>query len=204
MSSGKTTTANYLKDRLNFELLSLAAPIKQIEQELADGVEPYVIAGKYMRGIYDPMQLAMFTQVLKEARELPREQPKPRKRLQFIGTEGARNRISETTWIDYAIVEADKCENVVIDDVRFVNEFHAFRNNNWKSILLSVLPQIQHDRLEDLYPGFDGSVLGHASETGVDDIQRLGEHDFNLDTSFLTVVENHRIMERLMKLWSSE
>lgn len=204
MASGKTTTANFLKDHLGFKLLSLATPIKQMEQELADGVEPYVIASKYMREVYDPMQLAMFTQVLKEARELPRETPKPRKRLQFIGTEGARNRISDSTWIDFAIMEASKSENVVIDDVRFVNEFHAFHKAGWKSILLSVLPKIQRSRLESLYPGFDESVLRHGSETGVDDIRRLEEHDFNLDTSFLTDEENHRIMERLMKLWSSE
>lgn len=204
MASGKTTTANFLKDHLGFKLLSLATPIKQMEQELADGVEPYVIAGKYMREVYDPMQLAMFTQVLKEARELPRESPKPRKRLQFIGTEGARNRISDSTWIDFAIMEANKSENVVIDDVRFVNEFHAFRKAGWKSILLSILPSVQRSRIEKLYHGFDESVYKHASETGVDDIRRLGEHDFNLDTSFLTDEENHKIMERLMKLWSSE
>lgn len=204
MASGKTTTADFLKNHLGFKLLSLATPIKQMEQELADGVEPYVIAGKYMREVYDPMQLAMFTQVLKEAKELPRESPKPRKRLQFIGTEGARNRISDSTWIDYAVVEARKHESVVIDDVRFVNEFHAFRTAGWRSVVLSVLPQIQAQRLSVLYPGYDRSILNHPSETGVDDIRRLGEHDFNLDTSFLTVEENHRIMERLMKLWLSE
>lgn len=157
-----------------------------------------------MKKIYDPMQLAMFTQILKEAKEIPREEPKPRKRLQFIGTEGARNRISQTTWIDLAIMEAAEVENAVLDDVRFVNEFNAFKNAGWKSILLHCSRHVQVERLRKLYPGYDPASLNHASELDIDNIRKLDQHDFYLDTSYITDEENHRIIERLITAWSSE
>ena len=184
--------ANHLFEKYRYNIISLASPIKVMESELADGVAPITITRKHM-GHLDPMQQAMFCKILEEAEQIPREHPKPRKRLQFIGTEGGRNRISDSLWIDLANRKAEEMGNAIIDDVRFINEFTYFRARGWKAIVLEVAPEVQIARVGKLYGDFDPAILTHPSETGVADVIALKDADLFIDT-------NNDIQDTLKKI----
>lgn len=181
MCSGKTTVANHLFEKYKINVISLATPIKVMESALADGEAPLAVTRKHM-GHLDPMQQAMFVKILQETLLIPREQPKPRKRLQFIGTEGGRTRISDSIWIDLANRTAEELGNTIIDDVRFVNEFTYFRSRGWKAIVLNVSHEVQLARVGKLYGEVDPAVLTHPSELGVADIIALNDADISVNT----------------------
>jgi len=184
MVAGKTTLARHLSDKYGYKILPLAQPIKDMEQALASGESPLSVANRFMSEILDPMQLAMLVKILEEAERIPREEPKPRKRLQFIGTDGGRRRISPYIWIEYTAAQAAKHEQVVIDDTRFKNEWSAFRNQGWQTIYLKISPEEQLERIHMLYPDFDELSLAHASEAELDLLETCS-HDLIID-----VVEN--------------
>lgn len=74
----------------------------------------------------------------------------PRKVLQVIGTEGFRQSICDTFWVDIA-----PKENVIITDVRFDNEAEAIRS--WGGELIEIMRTNQ----EAIPEG------AHASENGI-------------------------------------
>lgn len=199
MCSGKTTVANHLFEKYKYNVISLATPIKVMESALADGEAPLTITRKYM-GHLDPMQQAMFAKILEETLLIPREHPKPRKRLQFIGTEGGRTRISDALWIDLANRKAEELGNTIIDDVRFVNEFTYFRDKGWKAIILRVSPEVQAKRITALYGAFDPTILEHPSETGVSDIITLDDADLRVDTNN-SIISTLQIIDKEITKW---
>ena len=167
MASGKTTVSDYLVKTYGYYHIALADPVKEIEAALDkmsnnDIYNEFI--GKYLE--YDMMDKAIFFKIFDEARAIPREEPKPRKRLQFIGTDGVRKRIDGKLWIKLAQAHAEQCqkENIVIDDVRFINEFNYFVEHHWFPIKLVVSPEEQDRRLKALYGEYDPIILEHASE----------------------------------------
>lgn len=190
IASGKTTASEYFVEKYGAIRISLAGPIKVMESAIAAGEEPIAVANKYM-GHLEPMQLAMMVKILRDALLLQREEPKPRKRLQFIGTEGGRKRISDNIWIECADIEANKHAYAVIDDVRFPNEFGYFNIRHWTSIALTVNPEVQRSRIEALYGTFDPETLIHPSELGVQQILDTCGYTHLIDTSYLTKEQLH-------------
>lgn len=198
MASGKTSLANYLVQHRNFKRISLADPIKEIELDLESGMSPPEIVNKHLYFLA-PMQMMMFCKIIEEAKLIPREEPKPRKRLQFIGTEGGRMRVADDIWIRLAKLRASDYENVCIDDVRFLNEFDYFTAAGWLSIAVLVMPSIQWKRLLELYgKELDITILNHASERGVEDILSQRICHCEIDTSLLEVeISGNILLERL-------
>ena len=184
MVAGKTTLARHLSDKYGYKILPLAQPIKDMEQALASGESPLSVANRFMSEILDPMQLAMLVKILEEAERIPREEPKPRKRLQFIGTDGGRNRIDKNIWIKYTMDLANKYDKIVVDDTRFINEWRQFKDSGWNTIYLSISLDEQLERLHTLYPNFDEQSLVHASEVELEFLESYS-HDLIID-----VVEN--------------
>ena len=184
MVAGKTTLARHLSDKYGYKILPLAQPIKDMEQALASGESPLSVANRFMSEILDPMQLAMMVKILEEAERIPREEPKPRKRLQFIGTDGGRNRIDKNIWIKYTMDLANKYDKIVVDDTRFINEWRQFKDSGWNTIYLSISLDEQLERLHTLYPNFDEQSLVHASEVELEFLESYS-HDLIID-----VVEN--------------
>lgn len=201
MASGKTTIANYLQSNHKFKVLSLAEPIKWMEAAIAKGELPYQVAKSYMPHLSAPEMLE-FVGVLEEALLIPREQPKPRKRLQFIGTEGGRQRVRNDIWIEYADKRGSDYPNVVIDDVRFINEFEYFRSRGWKAIGLKVDAETQKQRILNVYGKYDPIVITHPSETGVDEILTKYPVDLIIDTSLTSVEEAGKTLDQFVQQWS--
>jgi len=171
MASGKTSAANHLVEKFGFKCISLAGPIKDMESKIdnAVGIADFTdIIFPHFSGIreFGDSHISKMVKVLQEAKEIEREEPKPRKRLQFIGTEGGRQRIHPDIWIKIlrnTINKSPSNTQWVIDDVRFINEFNSL-NDLFLPIKLTVSKKVQLQRLRNLYPNFDGSVLRHSSE----------------------------------------
>ena len=188
MAAGKTVLANYLQGHWGYKKLSLADPIKKIEQTLANGHIPATATALHMAHLNEK-EKKIFIKILEEALLIPREEPKPRKRLQFIGTDGGRKRISDMIWVEYLNRVARDCNKVVIDDVRFKNEYQFFKNTGYFPIAICVSPETQMKRLESLYGEVDPVILEHPSETEIDRILKEDSLPLTIDTSETTTAE---------------
>lgn len=185
MTSGKTTAADYLlKEIPNSKKLTLAGPVYDLVNNIEKDYK-YLI-DTYILPYYDPrdsIQQKMgldiseefyltWRKILFETKFIPKEKPKSRKRLQFLGTEGGRKRIDDKIWIKIATEKAKQEPKTtwIIEDCRFKNEFDWFEKAGWLSIFLYVSRQIQEERIKHLYGKFDKSILEHPSEAEIDKI----------------------------------
>ncbi len=189
MGSGKTTVADYLAHYLpNAKRLTLAEPIKQIIANL-DNMSDSALLDNFILPYYNPNDsvafqigikgeeynnfIAEWSKIFFETRYIKKDGKKERKRLQFLGTDGARNKIDNDIWIKIALEKANKSPEVtwIIDDCRFVNEAGAFEQASWIPIYLHIEPENQIKRLIKLYGNsFDKKTLKHQSET---DLKKL-------------------------------
>lgn len=180
MTSGKTTVADYLTQTHGYVRLALADPIKAIEQDLTDGVDYYTVYQKHIGSIiaFHPMDQVMMRKIFDAMLKIPRESPKPRKRLQYLGTEGFRKQIDDGFWIKlaHATTMAHPETKWVIDDVRFLNEYEFFIRNLWTPVKLRVTPKVQHKRMVELYGDYDPIILQHASEVEIVKILDIGDY----------------------------
>lgn len=119
--AGKSTVAEYLVRQHGFTRLSFATAVKDItaaafgwDRQRLEGATPQ---DRVWREQPDPFW--------SERMEKPFT---PRYALQFLGTDVFRNRVLSTIWADNVIARIRALGsdvNVVIDDVRFVNERRA-------------------------------------------------------------------------------
>jgi dephospho-CoA kinase len=176
MGSGKTTVSNYLVENYGFKRLSLAEPIYNIINSL-EGHTSNELYDLYIRPLAKDKYIKLIPYIDK-IREIPNEKPKPRKRLQMLGTEYGRNEVADDIWIDLLLLKALTEPLVVVDDLRFHNEFSALKTAGFKTIRLNVPYPIRLERLLNLYgKDFDTSRLNHASEL---DVLKMSP-DFELD-----------------------
>lgn len=119
MGAGKSTVAGFLRDEWGFEVISFAGPLKKMVRSLMldmglpeDAVEEAIYGS--MKEFPIPGLNAIST---------------PRLLMQTLGTDWGRGLIDPEIWVKVAIRKAislmDKGISVVIDDVRFENEFHT-------------------------------------------------------------------------------
>jgi dephospho-CoA kinase len=185
MCSGKSTAANYLFEEIpNSKILALAKPIYDLVNNIEEDYRSLI--DKYILPYYDPrdsIQQKLYLEVpddfylkwkkiIFETRFIPEEKPKPRKRLQFLGT-SARERIDDKIWVKVNSKRTKQEPNTtwIIDDCRFKNEFEWFEKSNWQPIFLYVSKHIQKARIRRLYGKFDESILKHPSEAEIDKIR---------------------------------
>ena len=185
MCSGKTTAADYLlKEVPNSKKLTLAGPVYDLVNNIDEDYRSLV--DKYILPYYDPRDIIQqnmgfeipedfyltWRKIIFETKFIPVEKPKPRKRLQFLGTDGARKRIDDEIWIRIAATKARQEPNVnwILDDCRFRNEFKWFEKANWQPVFLFISKETQEARIKKLYGQFDPSILKHPSEAEIDKI----------------------------------
>lgn len=100
---------------------------------------------------------------------------KDRELLQSIGTK--MREIDPDVWVNRLLksvgsVEEGECEggNIIVDDVRFVNEYEALRKNGFKMVKCLVDEDLRLRNIESLYGVEHAKFLSHASETSLDHI----------------------------------
>ena len=185
MSSGKTTVAKFLSKKLpSGKCLTLAEPIKQLVKNI-DELSDSELLKKFIYPFYDPTKslpikcndLYIFEKKIKnilfETRKIPNEIPKPRKRLQYLGTDGIRKQIDNMMWIKMALNKTKKHPDYswIIDDCRFINEYEAFTSMGWQPVFLHISPDEHNLRLCKLYGNYDKKILDHPSEKEIDSIK---------------------------------
>lgn len=166
MQAGKTTAAAYLVDNYGYTHMSFAAPIKQIVA-IIDSMPPEKIIDILIKPYYDLRggKRAKLIRILEATKDIPNEFPKPRKRLQFLGTDGVRKQIDDEFWLKLLWEKVKNTKKIVIDDCRFLNEYEFFKGKGYADIKISVTDETQHIRLHKLHNGpYDPEILKHQSE----------------------------------------
>lgn len=114
IGSGKSAIAEHLLWRHGFAKVKLAAPLKNMLRIL--GLNDDEIEG--------------------ELKEVPCEAllgKTPRYAMQTLGTEWGRNNIHNNLWLHHAVTNiktlVEQDVDVVVDDLRFINELHYLRVN---------------------------------------------------------------------------
>ena len=116
--SGKDTAAEFLVKNAGFSRLSFAGPMKEALYRLNPLIN---IAG--MIGV--PLATAVDGLGWETVKV---DSPEVRGMLQRLGTEVGREMFGEDFWVKQALAEAKKYDNVVLSDVRFVNEALAIQD----------------------------------------------------------------------------
>lgn len=153
-ASGKTWCANHLVDKHNFEKVAFADKLKEIARDL------FGVTGK---------------------------NGPDRKVLQDLGQK--MREIQEDVWINYLLKNVEGTSLAlekdyksgwlltqpiggwVLDDLRYVNEAAALREDGWTLIMVATPQEIREWRLTTLYPDTPLSSYYHASEQEWQEIQ---------------------------------
>ena len=94
--------------------------------------------------------ITSFAKKLKEiAKDLFNMEGKNRKLLIDIGKK--MRDIDEDVWANYTIKECQNYENVIIDDIRYLNDFNKLKDDNWYLIKLVIDKELQLERLKNTY-----------------------------------------------------
>jgi hypothetical protein len=139
---GKDTTADFLVTNHGFKKMSFADPMREALLRL----NPLItISGNYV-------ELATAVR-LSGWEELKTLSPDVRPLMQRLGTEVGRNMFGQNFWVDLALKEAQKHENVVFADVRFQNEAQAIKDLGgevWRVEREGYLPANDHISEHDM------------------------------------------------------
>lgn len=97
---------------------------------------------------------------------------KDRELLQKIGTK--MREIDPDVWVNRLLKSVDECDEnsgpVIVDDVRFVNEYEALRENGFKMVKCLVDEDLRMRNIDNLYRVEHAKYMSHVSETSLDHI----------------------------------
>lgn len=117
MGSGKSEAARYLKQNHLFYPLAFATPLKQMTVALLQSLQMH------------PREIEQRVYGSRKEELIPALGCSTRHVMQTIGTEWGRSCIKESIWVDITISAARRLmkqgHSVVIDDMRFPNEYAA-------------------------------------------------------------------------------
>ena len=100
---------------------------------------------------HDFLKISLAAKVKGVAKDLFGMTHKDRRLLQQIGMK--MREIKEDVWIDYLInLQVDEGENLIVDDVRFINEAEKLKTAGWTLIRINIDDDLQKQRLKDTYP----------------------------------------------------
>lgn len=149
IGSGKTTTAKLLTRKLGFIWLSFADPIKNALEAMI---------GYTFHGLTEDQKNEL----------IPHIGVTPRRMMQTLGTEWGRNLICQDLWLILMrerieqYIELYKNCNIIIDDVRFLNEAKLLRD----TILGPT--GVHHCYIVEMRNTTKNNNDAHSSESGID------------------------------------
>jgi len=144
---GKTEIAHYLREEYGFETVRFADPIKHVVRILL-----------YRLG-YDHHTVPEMTDGLRKQDPIPSlGGVTPRYMMQTLGTDWGRNMIDSDIWVNATIQsvmeEVEDGNSVVVDDLRFPNEYRALHRMGATFVRVIRF--------------FDGNEEPHSSEGNLD------------------------------------
>jgi hypothetical protein len=171
---GKDTFADQLVSQQGFTKMSFADPMRKALLTL----NPLITLG----GSYVPLASAVR---MIGWDSLKTESPDVRPLLQRLGTEVGRNMFGDNFWVDLALKEAAKHEDVVFADVRFKNEADAIVDAG------GIIVRVIRD-------GF-GPANDHISEVDMDDY--ICKHRVNNSSSIDDLAVKATILVAAERSW---
>lgn len=165
--SGKSTVASYLASRHNFERHTFAGPLKRMAVELmnSSGLTSEQICYYMEQGKEDPLPPPIGVSF--------------RHLCQTLGKDWGRNLISDDLWTGITMAGASATDgNVVIEDVRFPNEYKRIVEAGgevWRISRPGALPPNDHpsEGLLEGYP-FDVEI---SNDGTVEDLELKAKLD---------------------------
>lgn len=205
--SGKSTAAKHLVNEYGFERMSLAAKLKEIcslhgvwgtAKRDNFRMDTWTELEKHVFDLfpkYDESRVELVVgSIISVFDDYEVVEGKNRALLQCVGTDVLRE-IEETVWADYLIRKTREHENVVVDDVRFRNEFDAFKEDGWTMVLCAVPDDVRAKRLEACYGRpLTEEEASHPSERDLDDLPAR-EWDWILNTAGAVETEKTQVDE---------
>ena len=136
-------------------------------------------AAKIIGEIINDVTILSFAGKVKEiARDLFGMTTKDRELLINIGKK--MREIDSDIWIKYLLKESEKYENVVVDDLRFPNEYKYLKEHGFTIIRLNISREQQLERIKILYDDWEvhSSKNNDESEVALDSCN----FDYCIDT----------------------
>lgn len=140
-----------------------------------------------------------FASKLKElAVELFDMKNKNRYLLQTLGSK--LKEIDQEVWIKYTMKECRKHTHIVIDDVRFPNEYRKLKENGFTIIRLNIDKELQVKRIKKLYKDSESQLsrLDNETETALDGWEFdyvLDAGDPQMELKILNIINEQRNRE---------
>ena len=202
--SGKSTAANHLVAEYGFRKMALADKLKAIcalHKEIYDNFDKdwcdHQDLVRHVGDLFPEFSVGNSIAIVSELWEtFVSRTPvdgKDRALLQYVGTDILRA-YNPTVWVDY-LVRAVGTGNVVVDDVRFKNEFHTLKDNGWTMVQCAVPNDVRASRLEEYYGrALTEEEANHSSECDLDDLPTC-EWDWILNTAGSMETERAQVDE---------
>lgn len=188
MTAGKTISADFLVKYHGFKKIRFANPIYEImdlylkvydtedvttfHEEISSLLNfVFPIGTKEYEQAFQNLAIDLYEEYLPIGKTIKFKDPNFRTMLQKIGTEKMRS-IDPDVWVKFMAktIEQNIDENLVIDDVRFLNEVQILKDYDFLLIRLALTPNKQKERLLRLYGTYDEASLTHVSETQIDNV----------------------------------
>jgi len=112
--SGKSTCAQYLRDKYDFKIHSFGAPVKKYAKEI------------FNEKLKNRKLIQEFAQKIKE--------------------------IDNDVWVNYLLNNINMNDNIIIDDLRFPNEYSALKKKGFIIVKLLISKEFQEERIKITYP----------------------------------------------------
>jgi len=155
--SGKDTVADYLVEHHGFVKLSFATPMRQALYKL----DPEI---RDMTGLVYSFRQAVD---LFGWEDMKTYFPRYRELMQRMGTEVGREMFGEDFWVEQALKQVERGQDVVLADVRYQNEALAIQEyfgEVWRVERPGVNPANGHTSENDLDDyKFDRKILNYGS-----------------------------------------
>lgn len=159
--AGKDSVFKYLGKAYGFERLAFGDPVKQ----MAEACDPIVYFDERHDEVSSKRRFLRLSEYLKYCGgdwEVAKKNPEVRAFIQRMATEGVREVVSQTAWIDLLEKKLSPLliagKNVAVTDVRFPNEYALLKKYNCVTIRV-IRPQY-----------LTNAGLVHASEANVKNI----------------------------------
>lgn len=126
---------------------------------------------KQLANIHNCKIFSFASKIKELAADLFDMKQKDRKLLQDLGEK--MREINYNVWVNYLIKKIKDEERVIIDDLRYTNEYNALRENGFIIIKLEISKEEQINRIKKTYPNTYQehiSRLNHVSETNGDNL----------------------------------
>lgn len=210
MTSGKTTLADHLIQQFNYQVISVATPMKQLATMFIDRVDQDQIkslsdqlflnnhtrdtAFTHLQCVHRDFSHLPFT---KDEKGNYHKTDSYRAFLQAIGSTVRAQ--DEIAWVRYAATHANQLADqglrIVCDDIRTKDEKQTFEHYGFVIVRLDVDEDVQDQRLLEMYGEINHARKLDKTETDLDN----ESFDFRINNSHISTDQTREAVVRFLQ-----